>query len=625
MSTKTNFKRIALVAVAALGMGVLSSAPSQAVVAATNITLTGANGTATLTQSDSRTGATIALTWLGTAVTDSMVITVAAKSKPTAAAAYPVGNLSVSDTTTSVGNGRIIGVVSGGPARTAGDVVEIDSLTAASRAQASAIANESFTSVTQVSGNNTWNTINLRLHMDAATTKAAGTYTYTITATPDRAVGALQTADAKSVDVSIVIAAADLTASATYSTAVMSSAATTWVAPTPNSDSSVSASAVASGTSKAVIRVSLRDADNAFATAAESITATTTVGTLGTTSSSSIGKSVVLQYDATDVGRGYKDIFIFADGVSGAGTITISTPSVAFAVKNLTFYSTTVATMVAVAGTNTISVGSNTASAANTNFGPIWGLAKDANGNTVRLNATGAAAVYAYSSDVTVISDSGTACAFQSSIGYAVCPLTGVKAGTANITLRSLGTGTTAGAIISSPIAVTVSTSTAATLKMAWDKATYAPGERAFLKIWAVDAAGKVLSNQTVVGLLATGGVTSNQSFSNSTTLPTTTDYALASAVKALSPTTLVDSLDPIYIAVMNMPVAGSTVTVTATGGTAFPSSGRVAVSATATITDNGAAALAAVTALATTVASLKTLITTLTNLVLKIQKKVKA
>ena len=46
---------------------------------------------------------------------------------------------------------------------------------------------------------------------------------------------------------------------------------------------------------------------------------------------------------------------------------------------------------------------------------------------------------------------------------------------------------------------------------------------------------------------------------------------------------------------------------------------------ATATVTDSGAAALAAVTALATTVASLKTLITTLTNLVLKIQKKVKA
>jgi hypothetical protein len=48
-------------------------------------------------------------------------------------------------------------------------------------------------------------------------------------------------------------------------------------------------------------------------------------------------------------------------------------------------------------------------------------------------------------------------------------------------------------------------------------------------------------------------------------------------------------------------------------------------VTATATVTDSGSDALAAVTALATTVASLRTLIVTLTNLVLKIQKKVKA
>jgi enamine deaminase RidA (YjgF/YER057c/UK114 family) len=73
------------------------------------------------------------------------------------------------------------------------------------------------------------------------------------------------------------------------------------------------------------------------------------------------------------------------------------------------------------------------------------------------------------------------------------------------------------------------------------------------------------------------------------------------------------------------MPASGGTITTTATGGTLFPLAGQVAVTATATVTDSGAAALAAVNALATTVASLKTLITTLTNLVLKIQKKVKA
>jgi phage shock protein A len=73
------------------------------------------------------------------------------------------------------------------------------------------------------------------------------------------------------------------------------------------------------------------------------------------------------------------------------------------------------------------------------------------------------------------------------------------------------------------------------------------------------------------------------------------------------------------------MPSSGGLVTLTATGGVSLPPAARVAVTAKATVTDNGAAALAAVSALATTVASLKTLITTLTNLVLKIQKKVKA
>jgi len=63
----------------------------------------------------------------------------------------------------------------------------------------------------------------------------------------------------------------------------------------------------------------------------------------------------------------------------------------------------------------------------------------------------------------------------------------------------------------------------------------------------------------------------------------------------------------------------------TAKGGSGLPLAGQVAITASATVTDNGAAALAAVNALATTVGSLKALITTLSSQVLKIQKKVKA
>jgi len=73
-------------------------------------------------------------------------------------------------------------------------------------------------------------------------------------------------------------------------------------------------------------------------------------------------------------------------------------------------------------------------------------------------------------------------------------------------------------------------------------------------------------------------------------------------------------------------PTQGGSLTFTAKGASTFSvASQTTGASVTIAVTDNGAAALAAVTALATTVASLKTLITTLTNLVLKIQKKVKA
>jgi hypothetical protein len=72
-------------------------------------------------------------------------------------------------------------------------------------------------------------------------------------------------------------------------------------------------------------------------------------------------------------------------------------------------------------------------------------------------------------------------------------------------------------------------------------------------------------------------------------------------------------------------PVTGGTLKFTATGGTALATANQVDKSISVTVADNASSALAAVTALATTVASLKTLIVTLTNLVLKIQKKVKA
>jgi hypothetical protein len=124
----------------------------------------------------------------------------------------------------------------------------------------------------------------------------------------------------------------------------------------------------------------------------------------------------------------------------------------------------------------------------------------------------------------------------------------------------------------------------------------------------------------------STYGLTSAKSFSQGTG-PAATETAVATS-----------ALTGLKTYTVYMPVTAGVVTLTGTLAksldadyapigtlkTAAAIQGT-AVTATATVTDSGSAALAAVTALATTVASLRTLIVTLTNLVLKIQKKVKA
>ena len=137
--------------------------------------------------------------------------------------------------------------------------------------------------------------------------------------------------------------------------------------------------------------------------------------------------------------------------------------------------------------------------------------------------------------------------------------------------------------------------------------------------ITPLDAAGSNLPATSITNGLASGGITSTVGLTvTGCTLSTTTDIATSAYAGT---TSVAGSKTCIFTA----PSVGGKITLTAKGGTGLPVAGQVAITASAEVTDNASAALAAVTALATTVASLKTLITTLTNLVLKIQKKVKA
>ena len=608
MSTKTNFKRIALVAVAALGMGVLSSVPSQAVGNADSLTVT--TGTQYTTAAggtlvaDSGTAATAAFQFLGGSTLDTYTLVASLKSAPASSTSRP---FLMYDTSTM-----------NGVSSAAGNVVDT---TTTHGSTWRSIRYETFASNTSIF---------IRNHDAAAATAVsgiayakfkvmitdptiAGTYVVNIKSTPSDTSSSDNVPDA-GVDVTITVSDATTAADTGYSKAQMNSGSS-WSSLISLADSSVAVAMTASTTPRAVIRVALADSTGVATYTNESVTITTTVGTVGTaTTAGSIGRSV--KFDYANSGAGYKDFGIFADGTAGTATITISTPSVTFATKTVTFYSTTSSKIVATKALNTLSVGSNS--------NAVLGKATDANGNTVGADAT-STGVYAYSSNTAVVSDSGTACTYDSTYQIHKCALTGVAAGTAKITLRNSSTAGTASTVNSAEtIEVTVNANAATTLKMEFSKTTYAPGEKGYLIISALDSAGKAVGPQALTALINAAGISRSGSFSGTEPTWTTTSYTLAAnnALLGASFTTA----EAASVSTVYMPYSGGTVSVSATAGASLPAAAQATkITATATVTDSGAAALAAVTALATTVASLKTLITTLTNLVLKIQKKVKA
>lgn len=606
MSTTTNLKRIALVAVAALGLGILSAVPSSAAVS--NVTVTVTNGTSTTQSggasgpSDTRTAAVISVTGLVAATVDSISVSAAVKSVPAGATRKTL--IGVLDTNTTAGWARtdiddlttMSGTLSLGPTTASSGLYTTDSDT---------IVNTSYTMNGATSGY-----IGARLFLQlesgtgttaAPTAAPAGTYTYTVTVTSSSWNGAGYTVTTQTADVSIVVAALaanSLVASAANSTAFIGSAVDA------ASDEAISALATVSTTNTpaAYLTVSLRNASGSSGVAArESVTITTTIGQVG--DSTNRGRSVVLKYNS-DTNEDYS---IWSDGTAGTGTITISTPSVTFASKTISFYAAAPKTLTTTVLNNTLRVGSNSAA--------IGVKAVDANG----IAWTGS--LYVYSGTVGVVSNDATECTYDATDSRHECSLTGVSAGTAAITVRDAAT-VAASTVSAAAVTVTVSTGTAAKFSLAFDKATYAPGEKATLVISVLDSANKSVPANTWANLFATGGITLSTAAGNGSDTVTPVSITTASLASASS---LYTTTTPVKTYTIYMPVAGGTFKASATGGSSLPLSGQVEVTASATVTDNASAALAAVNALATTVASLRTLITTLTNLVLKIQKKVKA
>jgi len=635
MSTKTNFKRIALVAVASLGLGVLSSVPSQASVA-TPVISGAANGSMGVTgdvQSDSLTAATFTVAAFMDAASDSISIQVVPSNTNAETTIALNGLLYLTDTgfvgtkvDTAYGKGdtaantvlrnqhlvasimsrnETVGVVAG--ATSGSYVVSRDTSVAASGNVKASFA----------------------LQLDSTPSLSLvvpGTYTYTVNIRTYEA-GVLSTARSIQQELSIVVSRS---AAATLQLVSTASAATSWItlgnttanlAGTTRSstDSSISVVATASTTDHAFVRVNLRNASSG--NAQESVTATISgAGRIG--DGTTMGRSVVLPYTTADRTAGYKDLTIEADGTAGVATITVTTTSATFSTKSVTFYAVAPKTLVITTATPLLQVG--------TNDDAIRVTATDANGVLFAGTLYSYATAAADEAIAGTARTSATTCTFDSTDQRHECSITGTTAGTATITISNyasaaLATAAANGAEVSGTAKVTVSTATVASVKISFDKTSYAPGERARIYVTPLDSAGKPMQTNTYTNLLATGGISTAAALTFAGTTTTADSLtAVTITTKANSSATSGAQAGAMEYTVF-MPVAGGTVTISATGGAGLPAAGRVATTATATVTDSGAAALAAVNALATTVASLKTLITTLTNLVLKIQKKVKA
>jgi len=583
MSTKTTFKRIALVAVASLGLGLLSSVPTQAALTIAP-TLTITNGTANTSVADSRTAGTVKVYALATATTDSVVVTAVLKTKP-AGAASPLMTFTIQDTLTSTTHTKFYDTTSGG--------TEITSRT------------ESNTAITLDASGAGYLSGTLKAQIETSVARVVGDYVYTVTATP-YGDGARGTAAVVTADITITVAA--LAAEIKVASAATSAAYVRNDTDKTAADEIVSSVNTASNDAVGYLFVFLKNAASGVA-ARESVTITTSIGQVGT--SSNRGRSVVLKYD-NDAGENYE---FYPDGTSGVATISISTPSVTFASKTISLYSAAAKTLTATVATPNLAVGANTDT--------VRVTALDSNG----VAWSGAAYIYASSAADALIAGSATpvACTWDAADARHECPVAGNSAGTAKMKVIDASTVALATAT-SNEVSVVVNANAVASVKLEFDKATYAPSERVRLYVTPLDSAGKTIAAGTWTALLSasSGGITYTAGFTNM-------DSTTAAALTGASVTTSANSSSASgakagsRMFTLYAPASGGSFTVVAVGGSSLPLAAQTTITATATVTDSGAAALAAVTALATTVASLKTLITTLTNLVLKIQKKVKA
>jgi len=475
MSTKTTFKRVALVAVAALGLGVMSVAPSQAVTQADSLTLSSATASQLTGETLTAGSASVTLAYLGGLTTDSMSVSAFLTSAPAGNTALPV--LEVNETSGAQ-------VTSAGTNRAA--KYEIKTQVAGVHP----LANTSSVSA------------KFRVYMDAPT--VAGTYVISLRPAVVAGGGVL-TATAQTLTITVTQNPATDTV-ATAATVYLNAGETN-TATVAKADAAVVTGSKTASNSAAIANLSVALLNAAAqSVTAESFTATITgagtlgIGRFGTGQTSfndtytALGRSILV--------KNGDYVMVFPDGTSGVGTVTISSAAgKALATKSVTFFgdATKIVTTVKKA------VIGGTSSVADV----LSIVVTDAAGTAVSDLST----VNIVSSDATKIAGAYTSAVatYSTTTGAYLVPLTPVAAGSANITVTTKASATATTGVDAAAVAVRVGSKTPASVTVTTDKSSYAPGEKAVITVALADASAlDLVSAETYTAIFATGGITSS-------------------------------------------------------------------------------------------------------------------
>jgi len=641
MSNKTSFKRIALAVVVALGFGVLSTVPAKAVVNSDTLTLSSSTATATIGQaSDSASAATVTLSFLATSPVDSLSLTASLVSSPATNTDLP--ELQLVETTASIVYRSPIGGDTGHMLLASAEAGALSD-DGAARLNTTALQSAFFGS--RVASNDpvfvaaknrsisAATTISAKFKVYIPTPEVVGTYVVRLTPaiTGNSGTTTLQSAVR---DLTITVSAAACvrgcsapTAAASWSSiyyqatdrGVALSDASNVTLRQGDSVINFTSALTTAGASQQAANILVyqqnADADIVYTGAigavqetasneggVESMTATISgPGMLGSgaDNATATGRNLII--------KAGNHVTVWNDGTSGVATITITgnTTGIVYATKTVNFYGTATTVEVTV-GTNRV------VNSGNLHYRFVSAVAKDANGivnpvatNTLRLTssdtlllnqrmlAPDSSASTTYST--TVSNGVGTApgayiAYWNFSTNADVTRLSTTRNGEFSITVGTggstpvVGSLTSATTTIDSAAAVTIRLSNGiGGVTLAFDKATYRPGEQAILTLTATDSAGATAASATYASLLS-----QVEASGFSSGVPTTGSHTLVSGAKTFT---------------FTMPNVETTAALVVKGSTSATANNTTSTlftgSATATVADPAVTAANAATAAA--------------------------